>query len=158
MPAQPGFDGHLWMVELGVELHPEAFHHGAGVQVDDGGECHKLMEVELCEAERDGLLCGLRGIAQAPIWFRQAPADLHAGGEREVVRWNMQADKADESLRRPFLNRPESPPTLVDQSHHPLAKRIALFSGPRRRVVTHDIGIRIHRREWFKVRWPPLSE
>lgn len=63
------------MVELGVELHPEAFHHGAGVQVDDGGECHKLMEVELCEAERDGLLCGLRGIAQAPIWFRQAPAD-----------------------------------------------------------------------------------
>ena len=54
MSTQPGFDGHLRMVELGVELHPEALHHGARFQVGDGGECHEFCQAELLKAERDG--------------------------------------------------------------------------------------------------------
>ena len=64
MPMQHGFDGHLGVVEFGVEPHPEAFHHRARFQVGDGGECHEFLQMELLESERNGRLRGLRGIAQ----------------------------------------------------------------------------------------------
>jgi hypothetical protein len=47
MSAQPGFDGHLRMVELRVKPHPETLHHGARFQVGDGGEGHELCQPEL---------------------------------------------------------------------------------------------------------------
>ena len=54
MPAQLRFNGHLRMVELGVELHPDAFNHRTRFQVGGGGECHEFCQMELLEAERDG--------------------------------------------------------------------------------------------------------
>ena len=89
MSAQHGFDGHLRMVELGVELHPEALHHGTRLQVGDGGEGHELRQMKLLKAERNGRLRGLRGITQASVRFGQAPADFHAGRKRELVGGNM---------------------------------------------------------------------
>lgn len=87
MPAQPGFDSYLRMVELGVQSHPESLHDGTRFLVGDSGEGHEFYQMKLLKAERDGRLRGLCGIAQAPVWFRQAPADFHAGGERKLRRW-----------------------------------------------------------------------
>jgi hypothetical protein len=89
MSAQPGFDGQLRMVELAVEPHAETFQHRTRLQVGDGGEGDELFQMELLEAKRDGRLRGLRGIAQAPVWFGQAPSHFHAGRERELVGGNM---------------------------------------------------------------------
>ncbi len=70
----------------------------------------------------------------------------------------MQPDETDELARLSFFDGPKPPATFVDQSHGSLGKLVALLPGPPRRVVLHDIRVGIHRREWFKVRWSPLSE
>lgn len=74
------------------------------------------------------------------------------------MRWSVQTDEADESPRRPFLDRPETPASFVDQSHDSLDKRIALLPRPYCRIVVHDLGVSTHRGEWFQVGWPPLPE
>lgn len=82
MPAQPGFEKHLRMVEFGVKPPPEPLHDVTGFLICDSGEGPEFFQMKLLKAERDGRLRGLHGITQAPMWFCRAPADFHAGGER----------------------------------------------------------------------------
>lgn len=79
MSPQFGFDGHLGMAELVVTPHSEPFHHGTRFEIGDGGKCDNFFQMELCETERDSRLRSLRGIAQAPIGFGEAPSHFNAG-------------------------------------------------------------------------------
>lgn len=70
----------------------------------------------------------------------------------------MQSNEADELARLSLFDRPEAPTSLVYELRDSLDKCIAFVPGPSRRVIAHDIGIRIHRRERLKVGLTPLSE
>jgi hypothetical protein len=151
MPTQPGLDGYVGVVELAGELHAEPFHDSARFEIADGGERHELSEAEVLKAERNGGSCSLRGVAQPPIGFGKASAYFHTGREWKLVGWDMQSNEANELARLSLFDRPEAPAALVDQLHDSLGKRVALLSRPRRRVVAHDLSVRIHRRERGKV-------
>ena len=151
MSTQPGLDGHMRVVELGGELHSDPLHDGTRFQIADVSECHELSEVELLKSKPDGGACDLRSVPLSPIVFGKAPAHFHAGRKWKLVGGRMQSNEADESPRRSFLNRPEPSASFVYELLDSFGKRITLLSRRGRWIVTHDIGVRIHHREWLQV-------
>ena len=93
----------------------------------------------------------LSGVAVAPVGRRQPPADLHAGGARQIVARPRQPDKTDKRRAAFHFHRPQPPAVLLQEGADAFGLRAAFLGRHRRREIAHDLRIGVERGEGRQV-------
>ena len=141
-----------------VVHHPDPFHDAARAQVVGHGHRDDLVELQLLEPERQDGPRSFGGVAPAPVFGRQPPADLHARREGSLESGNRQADGSRERRNVGDLYGPQSETVPIEVRLDTGDQRVASVPRQRGRQIPHHLRVGVHGGERGPVSRDPSPE